>query len=109
MFLDITRAHPHCEMKRKLWVKLPAEDPRSADPDACGLLLRSLYGCRDAGQNFELFVREIMETKMDFVCGVWCACIYRSTTRDLIAYVYGDNFVLKGSRKNNMQFFEDLK
>ena len=54
-------------------------------------------------------MREVMETKMDFVCGVWCACIYRSATRDLIAYIYGDNFVLKGSRKNNLQFFEDLK
>ncbi|CAK0839184.1 unnamed protein product [Prorocentrum cordatum] len=96
MFLDMTRAHPHCEMKRKLWVKLPSEDPRSADPNARGLLVRCLYGCRDAGQNFELLVRETLEGKMGFSCG-------------LAAYVYGDNFVLKGSRTDNLEFYRELQ
>eukprot|EP00959_Pyramimonas_sp_CCMP1952_P414887 8692692-Pyramimonas_sp.AAC.1 len=50
MFLGITRAHPHCEMKRKLRVELLPEDPRSADPNVRGLLVRCLYGCRGAGQ-----------------------------------------------------------
>ncbi|CAK0853831.1 unnamed protein product [Prorocentrum cordatum] len=109
MFLDITRAHPHCEMKRKLWVKLPAEDPRSADPSVCGLLVRCLYGCRDAGQNFELLVRETLEGKMGFSCGVWCPCIYRRGDGKLVAYVYGDNFVLKGSRADNLEFYRELQ
>ena len=106
MFLDITRAHPHCEMKRKLWVKLPDEDPRAKDPDVCGLLVRCLYGCRDAGQNVELLVRETLEGKMGFACGTWCPCIYRCDKRRLLAYVYGDNFVLKGSRNANLAFYE---
>ena len=109
MFLDITRAHPHCEMKRKLWAKLPPEDPRSSDPDACGLLIRCLYGCRDAGQNFELLVRETMEGKMGFVCGVWCPCIYRSSDGKLLAYIYGDNFVLKCKRADNLEFYRELQ
>eukprot|EP00971_Amphidinium_carterae_P224184 4448201-Amphidinium_carterae.2 len=28
-FIDITRAHPHCAVKRELWIQLPLEDPRS--------------------------------------------------------------------------------
>eukprot|EP00971_Amphidinium_carterae_P214768 4261942-Amphidinium_carterae.2 len=31
LFIDITRAHPHCLMRRDLWVALPAEDPRSGE------------------------------------------------------------------------------
>ena len=27
MFIDITRAHPHCTMRRQVWVQLPAEVP----------------------------------------------------------------------------------
>ncbi|CAK0899647.1 unnamed protein product, partial [Prorocentrum cordatum] len=109
MFPDITRAHPHCEMKRKLWVKFPAEDPRSAGPSVCGLLVRCLHGCRDAGQNFELLVRETLEGKMGFSCGVWCPCIYRRGDGKLAAYVYGDNFVLKGSRADNLEFYRELQ
>ena len=60
MFIDITRAHPHCSMKRKVWIKLPPEDPRAADGLTCGFLLYGLYGLRDAGQNFELFTMEVM-------------------------------------------------
>ncbi|CAK0865658.1 unnamed protein product, partial [Prorocentrum cordatum] len=85
MFLDITRAHPHCEMKR------------------------CLYGCRDAGQNFELLVRETLEGKMGFSCGAWCPCIYRRGDGKLVAYVYGDNFVLKGSRTDNLEFYRELQ
>ncbi|CAK0877935.1 unnamed protein product [Prorocentrum cordatum] len=109
MFLVVTRAHPHCEMKRKLWVKLPAEDPRSADPSVCGLLVRCLYGCCDAGQNFELLVRETLEGKMGFSCGVWYPCIYRRGDGKLAAYVYGDNFALKGSRADNLEFYRELQ
>eukprot|EP00959_Pyramimonas_sp_CCMP1952_P216753 4532901-Pyramimonas_sp.AAC.1 len=54
IFIDITRAHPHCKMRRKVWVVLPPEDPEAAEPGARGLLERSLCGLRDAGQSFEL-------------------------------------------------------
>ena len=109
MFLDITRAHPHCDMKRKLWIRLPKEDPRSTEEGTCGLLLKSMYGCRDAGQNFELFTREVMVDRLGFECGVWSPCLYTHTERDLVAYIYGDNFVCKGTRQANLAFFNDLK
>eukprot|EP00959_Pyramimonas_sp_CCMP1952_P202734 4240057-Pyramimonas_sp.AAC.1 len=73
-------------MKRKLRVKLPSEDPRSAGPNVRGLPVRCLYGCRDAGQDLELLVREALEGKMGFSCGVWCPCIYRRGDGKLVAY-----------------------
>ena len=57
-FLDISRAHPHCEIKRTLYIRLPEEDPMSQEIGTCGLLRMALYGTRDAGQNFELTTAE---------------------------------------------------
>ena len=57
-FLDISRAHPHVEMKRELYTELPPEHPEYSKGKV-GRLRRHLYGVRDAGQNFELKVQEV--------------------------------------------------
>ncbi|CAK0828348.1 unnamed protein product, partial [Prorocentrum cordatum] len=57
-FLDISGAHPHCKLKKTLYIKLPDEDPMSQKAGKCGLLRMALYGTRDAGQNFELTTSE---------------------------------------------------
>ena len=46
MFIDVTRAHPHCSVRRQVREQLPQEDPRSTEEGICGLLLRSVYGLR---------------------------------------------------------------
>ena len=52
-FLDSSRANPHCPSHRKVYTRLPQEDPSSGDRAMCGRLNMALYGTRDAGQNFE--------------------------------------------------------
>ena len=93
MFVDITRAHPHCTMRRQVWVELPAEDPRSEEEGVCGLLLRSTYGLRDAGMNFEMLTRQVMD-KLDFNCGLWTPCVLGHREKNMQTYVYSDNFVI---------------
>eukprot|EP00971_Amphidinium_carterae_P180882 3588138-Amphidinium_carterae.1 len=70
LFIDITRAHPHCHVQRELYIALPREDPASADGKSCGRLKRCLYGTRDAGRSFELFVYEVMTERLGFKGGV---------------------------------------
>ena len=53
-----------------------------------------MYGCRDAGQNFELFVRHVMVDNLGFVSGKWSACVFEREKKHLTAYVYGDNFTV---------------
>eukprot|EP00971_Amphidinium_carterae_P351978 6492372-Amphidinium_carterae.1 len=108
-FIDITRAHPHCLMRRDLWIQLPAEDPESKVPGRCAKLLRSLYGTRDAGQNFELLVHETLTEKMGFEPGIWSPCIYKCPERSLMTFVYGDNFVTRGSRTGLEWFLLELR
>ena len=66
MLMDITRAHPHCTIRREVWIALHAEDPRASEDGTCGFLLRSLYGLRDAGQGFELFLADTMVKHVGF-------------------------------------------
>eukprot|EP00975_Prorocentrum_lima_P002385 521902-Prorocentrum_lima.AAC.1 len=73
MFIDITRAHPHSKMRRKVWVASPKEDPHGSDPDLCARLLRCVCGLRDAGHNFELFIYSVVES-LGFEAGAWSPC-----------------------------------
>ena len=98
MFIDITRAHTHCTMRRQVWVELPAEDPRSKEEGVCGLLLRSIYGSRDANVNFEMLTLQVID-KLDFNCGLWTPCVFVHREKNMQACVYGDNFVIKGARR----------
>ena len=97
MFIDISRAHPHCPMLRRIWVDLPCSDPRYGEPDLCWRLVKTLYGCRDAGRNFELFTASTMGS-LGFVQGTFSVCLYFHAERNLAAYIHGDSFVLTGIR-----------
>ena len=95
-------------MRRDLWIKLPPEDPMSGAPGVCGKLLKSLYGTRDAGQNFELLVSEFMKSK-DFIPGLFSPCTFRHEAKHMLSYVYGDNFVVKGGRNDLRWFLSELQ
>ena len=107
MFIDVTRAHPHCTMRRQTWVELPAEDPRSKEESVCGLLLRSIHGLRDAGMNSEMLTRQVMD-KLDFNCGLWTPCVFVHREKNMQAYVHGINFVIKGVRRELYDFFSNI-
>ena len=95
-------------MRRDLWVKFPPEDPRSGEPGFRGRLLKCMYGARDAGQNFELYTHGFMASQ-EFQVGLFTPCVFHSEEKNQQVYVYGDNFVVKGSRSDNKQFTADLK
>ncbi|CAK0826820.1 unnamed protein product [Prorocentrum cordatum] len=107
-FLDISRAHPHCEIKRAVYIKLPEEDPMSQEIGTCGLLRMALYGTRDAGQNFEL-------TTAETVIGAGCdqsafsPCAYCHKDLQVSFFHHGDDFVLEGSRDGTESICEALK
>ena len=86
---------------------LPKEDPNSNDPELCARLLKSVYGLRDAGQNFELFTYSVMEG-LNFEAGSWTPCLFRHRVKKMEVYVYGDNFVSRGSRADQEWLRTDL-
>ena len=107
MFIDITRAHPHYTTRRQVWCSYRRKI-RVAKRKVCGLLLRSVYGLRDAGMNFEQLTRQVME-KLGFTCGLWTPSVFVPREKNMQAYVNCDNFVIKGVRRELYDFFEQLK
>ena len=49
LFIDIKKAFFHALARRTVYVALPPED---SEPGMCGLLRKSMYGTRDAAQNW---------------------------------------------------------
>ena len=58
MLIDVRRAHFYSAARRKVFIELPAE--ACTDKSKVGLLLRTMYGCRDAGVNWEFAICLVM-------------------------------------------------
>ena len=106
--LDISRAHPHCEIKRLLYVRLPLEDPRSQEPGVCGVLNMALYGTRDAGQNFELTTMDTL-TQAGAMQGICTPCVHKWIEKKVCLFHYGDDFIIAGPRSGGDAVLEALR
>ena len=106
--LDISRAHPHCEIKRLVYVRLPLEDPRSQEAGVCGVLNMVLYGTRDAGQNFELTTTETL-TQAGIEQGIFTPCVYKWKEKKAFLFHHGDDFVVAASRASGDAVVEVLR
>lgn len=82
-FIDIRRAFFHAGARREVYVELHAED---AEEGKCALLRKSLYGTRDAPQNWEYEYAGYLTENLGFlispaparftikaaICAWWC-------------------------------------
>ena len=52
MINDISRVFLHAKAKREVFVQIPPEDLEHGEEGICGRLNYSMYGTRDAAQNW---------------------------------------------------------
>ena len=71
-FGDVVRAHFHAKAIRRVYVALPKED---IEDGKCGVLKKTMYGTRDAAQNWEMEYTKMM-INAGFVRGWYSACIF---------------------------------
>eukprot|EP00969_Alexandrium_andersonii_P133793 5917110-Alexandrium_andersonii.AAC.1 len=71
-FIDIKRAFFHAKARREVYVDLPPED---AEEGMCGVLRKSMYGARDAAQNWEECYRDV-HREMGFTQGRASTCVF---------------------------------
>ena len=70
--IDISRAYVQAESIREVYVELPPEDHT---PGMVGKLMKSMYGTRDAAQNWgETYTRYLEE--IGFRKGVTSPCVF---------------------------------
>jgi hypothetical protein len=71
-------------------------------------LLKNLYGIRDVGQGFELFVAEVMVELLGFTQGTFNPCLFHHVDKGIRVFVHGDDFAAVGKRSHLEWFALEL-
>ena len=104
-FYDISRAHWHAPVRRRIYVIPPKEDTRIRTGIA--RLLKSMYGTRDAAQCFDAFAEQTMKV-LGFQIGVYSPCIYWNKERNAVCVRHGDDFILLADRATQAWFLKAM-
>jgi hypothetical protein len=75
---------------------LPEED---YEEGICGMLLKAMYGTRDAAQNWEVAYIEFMESA-GFVKGVASPCVFYNSQKNIRTVIHGDDFTMLGNEED---------
>ena len=95
MINDISRAFFHAKAKRDVFVQLPNEDKEAGDEQKCGKLKYSMYGTRDAAQNwYHEYSSQL--TNIGFQQGQATPCVFYHPDRGIRTYIHGDDYVSTG-------------
>ena len=96
MINDVSRAFFEADCKRKVCGETPEEDKTEDDrkSDNVGLLMKSLYGTRDAAMNWQEEVARQMEA-WGFQRGTYNPCLFVNRKEDVITMVHGSESALK--------------
>ena len=95
MVNDISRAFFHAKVEREVYVELPAEDRKPGEEHLCGKLRFSMYGTRDAAQNwYNEYFQQLVRS--GFVQGLASRCTFYHLEKQIRTYVHGDDYVSTG-------------
>lgn len=95
-FIDVSRAYFHAPVRREVYIELPIGDEQEG---MCGRLNMSMYGTRDAAQNWEYAYSNFLQS-LGFKNGTCNPCIFYHGERDLRLVVHGDDFTVLGYADN---------
>ena len=108
-FIDVSKAYFHAPVKRDVYVMLPDEalEPHERGK-VCGKVAYSLYGTRDAAQNWEEeYTRTLVS--MGFIRGLSSPCIFHHRDRDMSCVVHGDDFTVLAEESSLHWFASEFK
>ena len=91
MINDVSRAFFHARAKRQVYVRLAEEDKEPGQDHLCGGLNFSMYGTRDAAQNwFDEYSQQLVS--IGFVQGAATPCIFHHKEKGIRTFVHGDDY-----------------
>ena len=106
--VDIKRAYFYAPVRREVYIKIPDEDVLPGEEDMVGLLKLSLYGTRDAAQNWAKTWGEVL-TKLGFVAGKASPCNYLHKSRNIMLTCHGDDFLMVAPHEELLWLIEKMK
>ena len=83
---------------------LPPEDDT---PGYCGLLVKAMYGTRDAAANWEQEYTDCLRC-LGFVSGISTPCAFYNKERDVRVVVHGDDFTLLGTETDIQWLYKGM-
>ena len=92
MVNDVSRAFFHARACRDVYVQLAKEDQQEGDERRCGRLNFSMYGTRDAAQNWAKEYAEMLKS-IGFKQGDASPCVFFHEARKIRTFVHGDDYV----------------
>ena len=91
MLCDVKRAYFYAAARRKVFVNICDEDYQEGDEHMCGELLLSMYGTRDAAQNWaEEYSSHLI--KIGFAQGISNPCLFHHRERSISTMVHGGDY-----------------
>ena len=95
MVNDISRAFFHAKAERDVYVQFAPEDMKPGEEGMCGKLRYSMYGTRDAAQNwYKEYSSQLIQ--IGFTQGIASPCTFFHKQRGIRTYVHGDDYVSTG-------------
>ena len=93
--IDVKRAYFYARAARPVFIEIPIEDYEPGDEHNVGELCLSLYGTRDAAQNW---AKEFTTTLEDlgFITGKASPCNFYQPEKSISMTVHGDDFTATG-------------
>ena len=97
--MDVRRAYFYAPVQRPIYVEIPDEDKQPGDEHKIGRLNVSLYGTRDAAQNWERTYSQFL-TDLGFIQGRSSPCLFELNKdgKEISTTVHGDDFVIAASK-----------
>ena len=97
--VDVKRAYFYAPAKRPIYTELPVEDRLPGDEDNVAQLNLSLYGTRDAAQNWTQEYTKVLKAA-GFTVGRASPCNFFHREADMALSVHGDDFIISGPERS---------
>ncbi len=106
--VDVRRAYFYAKVNRPVFIEIPAEDRVPGDEGMVAKLNLSLYGTRDAAQNWAAEYTKYLRA-IGFQTGRATPCSFKHASRELYVTVHGDAFTITGPNEDLRWLEEQLK
>ena len=97
--MDVKRAYFYAPARKPIFIELPAEDRLPGEEDMVAQLNLSLYGTRDAAQNWTKEYTRTLQAA-GFTAGKASPCNFYHHERGMALTVRGDDFTVSGPQEN---------
>ena len=97
--IDIERACFYAPAERPVYIEIPVGDHQPGDEGLVGELELSLYGTRDAAQNWAKEYTTYLES-IGFKAGAASPCNFVNESMEVFVTVHGDDFTADGPQRS---------